>query len=162
MAYIYSARELIEREIVDVIQPDVGRFGGLTQMIKFAGMAKAHYIQVAPHDGSLGPVGEIASIYLCAVIPDFLIWEHRTDDAPLRYEVMQPQPEVVDGDIIVPNTHGLGIDLVDEVIEAHPHDQSRACRDSSRDAELEFAFIRAQRKRASWPQGQDSMRPFHA
>ena len=153
LAYIYGARELIEREIVDVIQPDAGRFGGLWQMIKVAGMAEAHYIQVAPHDGSLGPVGEMASVHFCATIPNFLIWEHRTGDVPLRYEVMQPQPEVVDSHIVVPDTPGLGVDIVDEVIEKHPADAERAGRESSRDAHYDYQFILAQQKRASWLKG---------
>ena len=47
-ATIYGVRELIEREIVDVIQPDTGRAGGLLQMKKMAAMAEAHGITFAP------------------------------------------------------------------------------------------------------------------
>ena len=57
-SHIYGVRQLIEREIVDVIQPDTGRAGGLMQMKKIAAMAEAHYITFAPHSGSLGPVAE--------------------------------------------------------------------------------------------------------
>ena len=151
LAYIYSARELIEREIVDVIQPDAGRFGGLSQMMKLAAMAEAHYIQMAPHDGSLGPVGEMASIHLCASIPNFLIWEHRTGDVPLRYEVMQPQPEVVDSHVIVPDTPGLGVDLVDEVIAAHPGDLAPG--GHATNDRYGYRFIYPRPRRSSWLKG---------
>ena len=40
------ARELIERESVDVIQPDTGRAGGLSQMKKIAAMAEARSFEV--------------------------------------------------------------------------------------------------------------------
>ncbi len=96
-AHIWGTRELIEREIIDVVQPDTGRAGGLLQMKKMAAMAEAHYITFAPHDGSLGPVAEMAAAHLCSTLPNFLILEHLEDDVPQRYEVMQPQPEIVDG-----------------------------------------------------------------
>ena len=70
---IYGVRELIEREIVDVIQPDTGRAGGLLQMKKMAAMAETHGIGFAPHDGSLGPVAEMAAVHLLATLPNF--WE---------------------------------------------------------------------------------------
>nr|WP_269840432.1 enolase C-terminal domain-like protein [Paucibacter sp. M5-1]MCZ7883008.1 hypothetical protein [Paucibacter sp. M5-1] len=44
----------ITEGLVDVVQPDTGRFGGLTQMRKLAAIAEAHSLQVAPHSGSLG------------------------------------------------------------------------------------------------------------
>ena len=151
LAYIYAARELIEREIGDIIQPDAGRFGGLSQMMKLAAMAEAHYIQMAPHDGSLGPVGEIASIHLCASIPNFLIWEHRTGDVPLRYEVMQPQPEVFDSHIIVPNLPGLGVDLIDEVMLANPGDFTPGGHATNKN--YEYRFVYPQPRRANWLKG---------
>ena len=98
---VAATMELIEKEIVDVVQPDMGRSGGLTQMKRIAAMAEvrahliyasqlcvsillsiassqlqAHYITFAPHDGSLGPVAEMASLQLCATLPNFLIDLH--------------------------------------------------------------------------------------
>jgi galactonate dehydratase len=119
-AHIYGLRELIERELVDVVQPDTGRAGGLLQMKKQAAMAEAHGITFAPHDGSLGPVAEMAAVHLLATLPNFLILEHREDDVPQRYEVMEPQPEIVNGSIVVPNTPGLGVDIVEEAIAKYP------------------------------------------
>ena len=56
-----------------MIQPDTGRAGGLSQMKKIAAMAEVHYITMAPHDGSLGPVAEMAAVHLMATLPNFLI-----------------------------------------------------------------------------------------
>ena len=70
-ATIWGVKELIEREIIDVVQPDTGRAGGLWQMKKIAAMAEAHYCMVAPHDGSLGPVAEMAAVHLMATLPNF-------------------------------------------------------------------------------------------
>ena len=56
-----------------MIQPDTGRAGGLSQKKKIAAMAEVHYITMAPHDGSLGPVAEMAAVHLMATLPNFLI-----------------------------------------------------------------------------------------
>ena len=116
---IYGCRELIEREIVDVLQPDMGRVGGISQMKKIAAQAEAHHIMMAPHDGSNGPLCEAAAVHVMAAIPNFLILEHRADDVPWRYEVVTELP-VVDGYVEVPRRPGLGVELNEDVARAHP------------------------------------------
>jgi L-alanine-DL-glutamate epimerase-like enolase superfamily enzyme len=118
-ATLYGFRELIERDIVDVIQPDMGRAGGLLQVKKVAAQAEAHHIQVAPHDGSNGPIAEAAAVHLLAAIPNCLILEHLVDDVPWRYEIATELP-VVDGCIEVPTKPGLGVELDEAVALAHP------------------------------------------
>ena len=79
-ATIWGMRPLIERELVDVIQPDTGRAGGISQLMKIAAMAEAHHITVAPHSGSLGPIAEVAALHVLAAIPNSLILERLEDD----------------------------------------------------------------------------------
>ncbi len=145
-SYIYGVRQLIEREIVDVIQPDTGRAGGLTQMKKMAAMAEAHYITMAPHDGSLGPVAEMAAVHLMSTLPNFLILEHLEDDVPQRYEVMEPQPEIVQGYISVPDRPGIGVDIIEEAIAKYPSSGNISAPDSSQ----EYVYFRARDHRARW------------
>ncbi|MEZ4713018.1 MAG: mandelate racemase/muconate lactonizing enzyme family protein [Caldilineaceae bacterium] len=146
-AAIWGVRELIEREIVDVIQPDTGRAGGLLQMKKMAAMAEAHYITFAPHDGSLGPVAEMAAVHLCSTLPNFLILEHLEDDVPQRYEVMQPQPQIEAGFMRVPDAPGLGVDIVEEAIAKYPSHGN-----VSAPALDEMTYVRARSQRARWLQ----------
>ena len=119
-SHIWGVRELIERELVDVVQPDSGRIGGITQLKKIAAMAEAHYITVAPHSGSLGPVGEYAALHVLAAIPNALILERLEFDSPARYEVIDPHPETVDGYIEVPDRPGLGVDIDEEAVARYP------------------------------------------
>ena len=119
-SHIWGVRQLIEREIVDVVQPDTGRIGGISQMRKIAAMAEAHYITVAPHSGSLGPVAEYAAIHVLAAIPNALILERVHDDVPVRYDVTLPHIETIDGHIEVPDRPGLGVDIDEDVVLAHP------------------------------------------
>lgn len=111
---------LIENQYIDVVQPDTGRAGGLLAMRKIAHLAEAHFVTFAPHDGSLGPVAEIAAAHLCATLPNFLILEHLEDDVPQRYEVMHPQPVIEDGHLLLTNLPGLGIDILPEEIAKFP------------------------------------------
>ena len=147
-AGIWGVRELIEREIIDVVQPDTGRAGGLLQMKKIAALAEAHYITFAPHDGSLGPVAEIAAAHLCATLPNFLILEHLEDDVPQRHTVMQPPPTIVDGFMWVPDAPGLGIDIVEEEIAKYASTGNV----SPPNPDEEYVYFRARDKRARWLQ----------
>ena len=154
-AGIWGVKELIEREIIDVVQPDTGRAGGLSQMKKIAAMAEAHYCSMAPHDGSLGPVAEMAAVHLMATLPNFLILEHLEDDVPQRYEVMTGQPKIVDGHIIVPDTPGLGIDIVEEAIAKYPSSGNIAIPDDRYD----YQYIQARQGRALWLSEQETPPP---
>ncbi len=147
-AGIWGVRELIEREIIDVVQPDTGRAGGLLQMKKIAALAEAHYITFAPHDGSLGPVAEIAAAHLCATLPNFLILEHLEDDVPQRHTVMQPPPTIVDGFMRVPDAPGLGIDIIEEEIAKYASTGNV----SAPNPDEEYVYFRARDKRARWLQ----------
>lgn len=119
-AGVHGVRELIEREIIDVVQPDTGRAGGLLQMQKIAHLAEAHHVMVAPHSGSLGPVAEMAAVQLMCTLPNFLILEHLDDDVPQRYEVMKNTPVITDGYITVPELPGLGVDIDEAECAKHP------------------------------------------
>jgi galactonate dehydratase len=154
-ATLWGVRELIEREIIDVVQPDTGRAGGLSQMKKMAALAEAHYVTVAPHDGSLGPVAEMAAVHLLATLPNFLILEHLADDVPQRYEVMTGQPEVVDSQIAVPDRPGLGIELVEEAIARYPSRGNIAPPDPGHD----FVYVHPRTSRARWLSGEPAPPP---
>jgi L-alanine-DL-glutamate epimerase-like enolase superfamily enzyme len=119
-ATIFGERELIEKELVDVIQPDTGRAGGITQMKKIAAMAEAHHIQMAPHSGSLGPVAEYAALHLLAAIPNALILERLDDDWDGRRQTIVPHPQQVGGLIAVPDGPGLGCDIDEAFVARFP------------------------------------------
>ena len=124
MVGVFGQRELIENELVDIIQPDTGRAGGLTQMKKIAAMAEAHHIMVAPHSGSLGPVAEYAALHLMATIPNGLILERMEDDWEGRRKTIVPHPEQSQGYLDVPDRPGLGCDIDEEFVVAHPSNRN--------------------------------------
>jgi len=153
-AGIWGVKELLEREIIDVVQPDTGRAGGLRQMQKIAAMAEAHYITMAPHDGSLGPIAEMAAVHLMACIPNFLILEHLEDDVTQRYEVMSGQPTVVDSHIAVPDAPGLGVDIVEEACVKYPSEGNVSQPEDTYD----YQYFWTRENRATWLSSQEKER----
>ncbi len=103
---------------IDVAQPDICHAGGITELRKIAALAEACYVRVAPHNPN-GPVATMASVHLAAAIPNFLILEFAQQ--PLR-DAVQKQGLVVHGGWAeLPDRPGLGIDLDQDVIDAHPY-----------------------------------------
>ena len=45
----HGFKELIARGCVDIVQPDVGRVGGVTEWLKVAHLAEAFNLPVSPH-----------------------------------------------------------------------------------------------------------------
>ncbi len=124
MATIYGLRDLIEKDLVDVVQPDTGRAGGITQMKKIAAMAESHHIMMAPHSGSLGPVAEYAALHVLAAIPNALILERIEDDWAGRAQTIIPHPIQKDGFLDVPNKPGLGVDIDEEFVARYPSERN--------------------------------------
>lgn len=139
---IWGIQPYIERGLVDVIQPDTGRAGGITQMRKMAAMAEGHFITMAPHSGSLGPVAEFAALHVMATIPNALMLERVEFDWEGRDSVITPAPKVVDGWLQLPDTPGLGVDIVIDEIEKYP--SRRNVRDISPDDGKAYAAGTAQ------------------
>ena len=151
MSTIWGERALIERELVDVIQPDTGRAGGITQMKKMAAMAEAHGIMMAPHSGSLGPVAEFAALHLLASIPNALMLERIEDDWPGRGEVITPTPVQENGYLAVPNGPGLGVEINEEAIARYPSRQNVGMAEGGYEpgTEDEHVYVQTRLRRAA-------------
>jgi L-alanine-DL-glutamate epimerase-like enolase superfamily enzyme len=152
LATIWGWRALIEREIVDVIQPDTGRAGGISQMKKLAGMAEAHHIMLAPHSGSLGPVAEFAALHLLAAIPNTLMLERIESDWAGRNEVISAPPVLENGHLVVPTVPGLGVDINEEAVARYPsrRNVSIAAGGYEPGTEGEHVYVQMRLRRASY------------
>ena len=72
LATKYEFAELLERQGAAILQPALGRVGGILEAKKIAGMAEAHYAEIAPHL-YCGPIEAAANIQLGTCSPNFLI-----------------------------------------------------------------------------------------
>jgi len=115
----WGYRELLERQYVDIIQPDVCHDGGILETRKIAAMAETYYVKVAPHNPN-GPVATAASIQLGACLPNFSILEYASNQ-PWRDEVIM-EPLAIDGGYVpLPDRPGLGVALNHGAIERLAH-----------------------------------------
>ncbi len=115
----WGFRELLEKQAVAVIQPDVGHAGGITEVKKIAAMAETYYIGLAPHN-PYGPVNTMAAIHIDASTPNFLIQEggHAAwYDSILKEPFATPK----DGYFDVPSVPGLGLEMDEEALARHPY-----------------------------------------
>jgi galactonate dehydratase len=120
----YGYRTVLEGRAVDILQPDVGYVGGLTEMRKVAAWADAYSILVAPHN-SQGPVNTAASVHAALAMPNFKIQEVFDDFMPPYVKAAVPGcPQVVDGRVALPTAPGLGVELDEAVIAEHPRRQN--------------------------------------
>jgi galactonate dehydratase len=125
-ATLAEFRPFLENGLWDVVQPDTGRFGGLTQMKKLAAMAEACSVMLAPHSGSLGPVAEFAAVHLLSSIPNGLILERLEPDWSGRALTIKGGLQAHAGFIEVPTGPGLGVSLDHEFVQAHPSERNLA------------------------------------
>lgn len=104
-----------------IIQPALGRVGGILEAKKIAGMAEAHYVQIAPHL-YCGPLEAAANIQIGACSPNFLIQESIQRFDGFHAELLKKPIEWQDGFIIPPSAPGLGVELDEDVAARHPYD----------------------------------------
>jgi galactonate dehydratase len=147
LALLADFRPYIEERLVDVLQPDTGRFGGLTPMRKLAGWAEVHGLSLAPHSGSLGPVAEFAAVHLLAAIPNALILERMDPDWPGREQVIRTSLAKVDGDLMVPSAPGLGVSIDEDFVARHPSQRNLALAGGNWNAGTEAQTLYAQARR---------------
>lgn len=116
----YEYREVFELQAADVIQPDISHIGGLLETKKLAAWADSYYVTIAPHNVG-GQINTATALHLAACTTNFRIQEYFNDFAdPWVKETASGLPEVADGYFALPQGPGLGLELNEEVIEAHP------------------------------------------
>jgi galactonate dehydratase len=113
---LWGFREVLEKGIADVIQPDMVHAGGVSQLKKIAAMAEAYYVAVAPHN-PLSPVSTTACLHLDAAIPNFLIQEMVYGNPDRASLVSEPIEKVTEGYVELPKGPGLGVELNEEAVK---------------------------------------------
>ncbi|OJI95482.1 L-alanine-DL-glutamate epimerase-like enolase superfamily enzyme [Planktotalea frisia] len=102
----------------EILQPALGRAGGIWEMKKTAAIAEVFNAQMAPHLYA-GPIEWAANIHLAASIPNILMAE--TIETPFHDALIKSSIKVEQGFITPPTTPGLGIDVDEALARAHPY-----------------------------------------
>ena len=116
----YEFARVLECRAASILQMNLGRVGGLLEAKKIAGMAEAHYAQIAPHL-YCGPVVGAANIQISACSPNFLILESILDWGGFHGKILKKPIRFEAGFVIPPSEPGLGVELDETVALAHPY-----------------------------------------
>jgi len=130
--------QLLNKNAVHYVRPDVCMCGGITGAKKIAAIAEAYDAMVVPHN-PLSPVSTAACIQIAASIPNFALQEYAGDDrasATERFVIGKPDNndpsfspgnlvkqtlKCENGFIIIPETPGIGVELAKNIKERFPY-----------------------------------------
>lgn len=118
----WGHEELLEREAVDILQPDVGRVGGITELQKVADMAEVHDVPVIPHAGTNPTLHAIAghtNMPMAEYFPTPEWFQEQQEEKESTYAdaIFENPPSPEGGSISLPDEPGLSTQLNREALE---------------------------------------------
>ena len=108
---------LLRAGAVEILQPALGRLGGILEAKKLAAIAEVFTAQMAPHLYA-GPVEWAANVHLGVSIPNLLMVE--SIDTPFHNALIKNTVKVEGWFVPAPQAPGLGIDFDEDLARAHP------------------------------------------
>lgn len=105
---------------VRILQPALGRLGGISEGRKLAAIAEVYNAEIAPHLYA-GPVEWAANIHLGVTIPNLLLVETIETGGAFHQRLIKNTIRWENGYILPPEGPGLGIDFDEDLARAHPY-----------------------------------------
>lgn len=119
----FNFERLIRNDCVDVLQPDLSWAGGITECRRIANMAYAVHKEFSPHCFSSAILLAASAHFLCA-IPNAALLEMDQNPNGLRTDIVtQPIQINKDGQVVMNNKPGLGIELNEDMIQKYLCDE---------------------------------------
>ena len=107
----WGFRMLLEMDCCDIIQPDVGWCGGLTELIKIAALAESRGALVIPHGSSVYSYHFVITRH-SSPYAEFLMMAPEADRVvPMFHPQLIGEPVPVNGRLKLPETPGFGVEL---------------------------------------------------
>lgn len=110
---------ILQQGAATILQPALGRSGGILETKKIAAMAEVYNAQLAPHLYA-GPIEWAANIQLAANIPNLLMAETIQKGGNFHLALIKQSITWEDGFILAPTAPGLGIEVDEDLARAHP------------------------------------------
>lgn len=121
----WGFRQLLETG-VDIIQPDVGWCGGITELIKISALADAHGALVVPHGSSVYSYHFVLTRTNSPFSEFLMMHETAEEIVPMFSPLLLGEPVPVNGRLRVPETPGFGVELNPAVERLRPYTHSPA------------------------------------
>ncbi|WP_155160537.1 mandelate racemase/muconate lactonizing enzyme family protein [Sansalvadorimonas verongulae] len=117
---VHEFKEFLERFGTCIVQPDITRCGGISEMRKIYDMAVMHGTQLIPHGFSTGILLS-ASVHFLASCEHGTLMEYSESTSPLVNDggLVTNPVQFKDGYLEVPDLPGLGIELNDDMVREY-------------------------------------------
>ena len=117
----FEFNRVIEEKSIRILQPDLSKTGGITETLRIAAMASAYKLSINPHTSASG-INMAASIHLLASIENGGYFEADVAKENLFRDHLTNRPDILDanGSVHPPETPGLGVDVDEDFLRAHP------------------------------------------
>src|SRR3989475_7477797 len=112
---IKEFQQLMDIGGIDVVQVDVTRVGGLARSKRIGWDSAERHRLCVNHSYKTG-VNIAASLHFIAALPNTHYFEYCVEQGALRQTLTKQRFPVVDGNIVVPEEPGLGVDLDENVV----------------------------------------------
>ena len=120
---IEEARAFLHGRAVDVLQPDATIAGGLTQCRTIAALALAEHVDIVMHSWGAA-ASQMANLHFSLANPSSTLVEYCRVPSAFRENLFTEPLRMVNGAIEPPRSHGLGIQLSDDVINRYSYRES--------------------------------------
>ncbi len=113
--------DLMDKGLIDVAQPDIGRVGGFTEAIRVSHLAEDRGRLIVPHCWKTS-IGIAASAHLAAAIPNCPFIEFQPAElceSVLRRELAPDSLVMENGRLLLPDKPGLGVELDLDALEKY-------------------------------------------
>lgn len=114
----YEFQDFLKNAQPDIVQPDITRCGGISEMRKIYDMATLNGTKLVPHGFSTGILLAATVQFLAATEHGDLI-EYSQSNSPLFTKLVKNRIQFENGYVKVPDCIGLGVELDEELIEKY-------------------------------------------
>ena len=114
----FGFREIIEKQAVRILHPDLVHCGGLAEGKKIHDLAELYYMPVAIHN-ICSPIGTMACAHAAASMAGFLALEVHHLGVPWWNDLIEGAQIIKNGHIELTDKPGLGIELNDAEVRRH-------------------------------------------
>jgi L-alanine-DL-glutamate epimerase-like enolase superfamily enzyme len=112
---------VIEDGTITILQPDLSKCGGITELLRIAAMAGAQKLPIHPHSSMTG-VNQAASIHVLCALDNAGYFEADVSTANRFRDELCSTPWTIGSDgCVAPNeAPGIGVEIEEEFLAAHP------------------------------------------
>lgn len=118
---VLGFRMLLEMGGADIVQPDVGWCGGLTELRRIAALAAAHGVPVVPHGSSVYSYHFMATQQTSHPAEFLMMHPDANEVVPMFSPLLEGEPIPTKGRMRVDDRPGFGVELNPEVALDRPY-----------------------------------------